>query len=122
MPKVDALVGHAPARPARRARHVPPLETRLHPGEARLEGRAGLERPRLVARPGAELAVAAAPREIGVGAAFGDRRDRPLDAAPAAPRSAGRRGGLRGGRKGRSRWWPSVSKQKSKTTETLRSR
>src|SRR3546814_7129680 len=65
---------------------VPPLETRLHPGEARLEGRAGLERPRLVARPGAELAVAAARREIGVGDAVGDRRDRPLDADLAAQR------------------------------------
>src|SRR3546814_4004725 len=86
LPECDTLGRHAPARPARRARNVAPLETRLHFGEARLESRAAVERARLVARPGAELAIAAARREIGIGDAVRDRRDRPFDADLAAQR------------------------------------
>src|SRR5690606_3404116 len=70
---------NAPTRPARRSRHLLSLEARLHRGEARLERLAAVERSRLVARPGAELAVAAARREIGVGGGIGDRSGNPLD-------------------------------------------
>src|SRR3546814_20647485 len=97
LPELDTFRGHAPARPARRARHGLPRESRLHRGESRLERGAAVQGTRLVAGPGAELAVAAARREIGVGEAVRDRGDRPLATdLPAPPPPEKRKHDLRG--------------------------
>src|SRR3546814_5233992 len=60
LPEFDAERGNAIARPMRRARHLKPFVARLHGREPRLEGRAAIERTRLIRGPGAELRFAAA--------------------------------------------------------------
>src|SRR3546814_17286821 len=66
LPEFDAERGNATARPMRRARHLKPFVARLHGREPRLEGRAAIERTRLIRGPGAELRIAAAGGEIGI--------------------------------------------------------
>src|SRR3546814_9325813 len=63
LPEFDAERGNAIARPMRRARHLKPFVARLHGREPRLEGRAAIERTRLIRGPGAELRIAAARSE-----------------------------------------------------------
>ena len=86
LPEVDSLGRHAPARPAGRTRHVLPFEARLHFGKAAFEAFTRVERTRLLAGPGAELAVAAARREIGISGCVVDGRYRAFDANLSAQR------------------------------------
>src|SRR3546814_3507115 len=64
----------------RRARHLKPFVARLHGREPRLEGRAAIERTRLIRGPGAELRIAAAGGEIGIGLGIGDDAHGAFDA------------------------------------------
>src|SRR3546814_12249269 len=80
LPEFDAERGNALARPMRRARHLKPFVARLHGREPRLEGRAAIERTRLIRGPGAELRIAAAGGEIGIGLGIGDDAHGAFDA------------------------------------------
>src|ERR1700676_2693759 len=81
LPELDPPRGYPEPRPRRRPRYDGPLG--ILPGErlkALFERRTARERPRLVGRPGADLAVAQPGREIGIGLLLGNRRDHTLDA------------------------------------------
>src|SRR3546814_1599458 len=80
LPEFDAQRGNAIARPMWRARHLKPFVARLHGREPRLEGRAAIERTRLIRGPGAELRIAAAGGEIGIGLGIGDDAPGAFDA------------------------------------------
>src|SRR5258708_1295935 len=77
---LEALRHDAIARPMWRPRHGPVAETLLGRGDTRLEHRAARHRARLVGCPRADLRLARAGREIGVGLGGAHRLGRALDA------------------------------------------
>src|SRR3546814_1887460 len=80
LPELDEPRGQAEARPVRRPRH---LADGVLGGEQRhplLQLEAALQRPRLLAGPGADLALARPAVEVGVGFLGAHRRHRALDA------------------------------------------
>src|SRR6266571_1234411 len=80
LPELDAPGDQPEPRPARRPRYG---LLGILPGEHRkavFESGAAFQRPRLVRGPGADLAVALAAREIGIGLVRGNRPDVALDA------------------------------------------
>src|SRR6185312_5482429 len=79
LPELEAVGHDAVSRPVRRARHPPHRVARGDDGDAALERGAARDRPRLVRRPGADLAEARAGGEIGIGLLGGHRLDRTLD-------------------------------------------
>src|SRR5882672_618354 len=86
LPELDQQRLYAIARPVRRPRH---LADNMLGGDLRhalLQRKAALERPRLVRRPGADLAAAGAGGEIGIGLLGRGRRYRPFQAHLATQR------------------------------------
>src|ERR1700759_2246122 len=73
VPELETHRRDAPAAPARWARHLTDHVPGGDLGDRLLEGKAALQRLRLLARPGADLRLLGAGGEIGVGLLSGDR-------------------------------------------------
>ena len=86
LPELDQQRLQPEARPVRRPRHLADDMLGRDFRHALLQREAALQRPRLVGRPGADLAAAGAGGEIGVGLLGRGRRYRPFDAHLATQR------------------------------------